>query len=84
MLRRFWFEFEPLGRPSALNLGCGVTAFDREDAEQILQDRIFGEGRIPKVRRLVEDVRVSDLDAGHVTPNIGVVTQRGVWFPLGL
>jgi hypothetical protein len=30
---------------------------------------------------LVEDVNVSELDAGRVLPNIGDPTVRGVWFP---
>jgi hypothetical protein len=33
------------------------------------------------VEHVVEDVDVSQLDAGHVLPNMGDPTLRGVWFP---
>jgi hypothetical protein len=36
MLRRFWFDFEKSLSPSVVNFGCGVTAFDRADAEYLL------------------------------------------------
>jgi hypothetical protein len=82
-LRRYWFEFggprEAL--PPGTWLGCGVTAVDRNDAEQLLAEGPFRDLSLPDVVRVVEDVHVGDLDAGHVLSNIGDVTQRGVWFP---
>jgi hypothetical protein len=38
---------------------------------------------MPAVVQVVENVDVSTLDQKHVLPNIGDVTVRGVWFPLG-
>jgi len=39
ILTRYWFEFdwEEGSRPRPERLGCGVTAFDREDALRLAQ-----------------------------------------------
>lgn len=62
-------------------LGCGVTAVDRADAEQLLVEGPFRGAMLPPVARVLEDVDVSELDAGHVLPNMDDPTRRGVWFP---
>lgn len=69
-LRRFWFA-RPVG------FGYGVTAFSAEDAE-----RLLARAGLPRDWvGVVADVDVSALDAGHVLPNVGGVTFRGVWYP---
>jgi len=82
-LHRYWFEFS--GPREALPpggwIGCGVTAVDRADAEQLLVAGPFRGTALPPLERVVEDVDVRDLDAGHVLANMGDVTRRGVWFP---
>jgi hypothetical protein len=80
-LRRFWFSFEGLPPFSVLTVGCGVTAYTYDDALQILKDKVF-EQSLPACS-VIEDIDISTLDEHHVRPNMGVVTQRGVWFPLG-
>jgi hypothetical protein len=80
-LHRFWFSFEGLPPFSILGAGCGVTAYGYDDAVQILKDRVFAQS-LP-AWKVIEDVDVSTLDENHVRLNMGVVTQRGVWFPLG-
>jgi hypothetical protein len=35
---------------------------------------------VPQPARVVEDVDVSTLDAGHVLPNMRAPNERGVWF----
>lgn len=82
MLRRYWFEFEHFDHPMALNMGCGVTARDYEDAVRILQERVFAGQPLPRIARVHQDVNIQDLDKDHVLPNMGNVAQRGVWFPL--
>ena len=83
-LRRFWFTFSPRPQYSPLALGCGVTAFDRTDAIEILHRLVFAGRPAPLVvDEVIEDVDVLQLDPGHVIPNMGLVTTRGVWFPLG-
>jgi hypothetical protein len=83
LLRRYWIRFEAFATPTPLNLGCGVTAFDKDDAIGLLHSRVFTEKEVPKVIEIIEDGDVSTLNAGHVRPNMGLVTFRGIWFPLG-
>jgi hypothetical protein len=83
VLTRYWFEFDrgetPPTRPE--RLGCGVTAFDREDALRLLARTAFANEEVPPVSRVTEDIDVQMLDEGHVLPNIGPPSERGVWFP---
>jgi hypothetical protein len=82
-LRRFWFRFDrpPGGALSWTGLGCGVTGVDRSDAEALLAASPLAKDGLPPVREVIEDVDVQTLDAGHVLPNMGDPSVRGVWFP---
>jgi hypothetical protein len=80
-LTRYWVTFSKSPAPSPLNIGCGVTAFGFEDALQLMKER-FGPDSLKLVVRYVEDIDVSTLDPGHVLPNMGVASNRGIWFPL--
>jgi hypothetical protein len=82
-LRRFWFKFERLPTPTAINLGCGVTAYDRDDALNLLQERVFRTNPLPAVVEIIDDVATARLDPKHVLPNLGNPAERGVWFPQG-
>jgi hypothetical protein len=82
-LRQFWFTFEPMPTPAAINLGCGVTAFSREDALALLRERVFGANGVPPVVEVIDDITRTALDQKHVVPNLGKVEERGVWFPQG-
>lgn len=80
-LRRYWIEFSGEASFSlGFRPGCGVTAFDRDDAITLVREG-FGERDLPTPSRIVEDVDVRTLDQGHVIPNMGDVTRRGIWFP---
>ena len=79
-LRRFWFEFRGADIPLGYTMGCGVTAFDEDDAADLIRGRI---GRLPEVARVIADVDASTLDEGHVLPNMDAPVWRGVWFPMG-
>ena len=83
LLTRYWIQFERISSPVSLNRGCGVTAYDRDDAAALVRERVFAGRTMPKINQVLEDVDVSTLDQKHVIPNIGDVTARGVWFPLG-
>lgn len=78
-LHRFWFTFKNPPPFSVLNLGCGVTAYNHDDALALINVPATG----LEIDRVIENVQVDSLDPGHVRPNIGDVSQRGVWFPLG-
>ncbi|MGJ4945880.1 hypothetical protein ACQR1W_35325 [Bradyrhizobium sp. HKCCYLS1011] len=82
-LRRFWFQFERLPVPTPLNLGCGVTAYSRNDAISLLHERVFGADDLPPLINVIEDVSISQLEHKHVRPNLGNHLERGIWFPQG-
>jgi hypothetical protein len=85
-LLRFWFKFDLRLRdpqPPGVLIGCGVTAFDRDDAIRILKEIVFSAHAFPEIKTEVADVDISNLDEGHVRPNMGDPSRRGVWFPLG-
>lgn len=82
-LHRYWFRFltEDPGLPPSARLGYGVTAVDPGDAEELLREVIFRGEPLPTHAEVTEDIDVRDLDAGHVLPNMGDPSVRGVWFP---
>ncbi|WP_316364684.1 hypothetical protein [Candidatus Thiodiazotropha sp. CDECU1] len=87
-LTRYWFEFEKPDKDEVWRLakagvgrGCGVTAFTEDDALNILKSELFNEGDVPAVKKVTPDIDVNTLDKGHVIPNMGVVSMRGVWYP---
>jgi hypothetical protein len=79
-LHRYWVRFE---EPTAsLALGMGVTAVDRSDAETVLRASVlFAHREFPPILEMEEDVDVRELDRGHVLPNMGDPSVRGVWYP---
>jgi len=81
LLKRFWFKFEKLRQPTALNFGCGITAYGYNDAMRLLREQVFRAEPMPEILEVSQDIDVSTLDSGHVLPNIGSVVNRGVWFP---
>jgi len=84
MLHRYWIKFT--GSPEDLwpcQMGCGVTAYDEEDALRLIQERIFQEKPLPPVQKIDTDIDLSTLDPSHILPNIGVPIRRGIWFPMG-
>jgi len=58
-----------------------VTAESRAAAEALLRTELFGGAALPAPSDVLEDVDVRDLDQGHVVPNMGDPSTRGVWFP---
>jgi hypothetical protein len=64
-------------------VGCGVTAWTNDDALWLLQHHVFGGRSDFEVLSVVEDIDISTLDCGHVLPNMGTPSDRGIWFPLG-
>jgi hypothetical protein len=83
LLRRYWFRFRGPSEtlPAGVAYGCGVTAHDYVDAVELLEAQIFEGADFPEIEEVVEEVDVSDLDAGHVLPNMDDPGRRGVWFP---
>lgn len=63
MLKRYWFRFEPLPY-DILSRGCGVTAFDLDDAKSLLDQSIFKDRNWPQIVEVIENVDISTLDRG--------------------
>ncbi len=85
-LTRYWFEFDlTLDEPHPIGvlIGCGVTAHNYEDAIMLLRQRVFTHDPLPTITRVVADVDISTLDADHVLPNMGIPSERGIWYPIG-
>ncbi|KAA0695639.1 hypothetical protein DTW90_21920 [Neorhizobium sp. P12A] len=82
-LHRFWIRFNVPNGFAAPRPGCGVTAYNLDDAMIILAETVFSGKLVPEVAEVVEDVDVSTLDQNHVIPNIEAPIWRGVWYPKG-
>ncbi len=82
MLHRYWLKFVRSAKPSILNIGCGITAHDREDAMRIFQNEVVPVYGNAEIAEVLEDIDISTLDEAHVRPNMGIPSNRGVWFPL--
>jgi hypothetical protein len=59
------------------------SAHNYEDAIFIIQRNVFEGNSIPPIKKLIENVDVATLDAGHILPNMFSPSWRGIWFPQG-
>jgi hypothetical protein len=88
-LVRYWFNFdqsesvESILQKKGIFFGCGVTAFTEDDAIHLIKQRIFLNEDIPSIKKITPDVDIQTLESKHVRPNMGVVSERGIWFPKG-
>ena len=81
MLHRYWLTFAPTTKPDGLGLGCGITAYDEADARRLFETTVVPHVGPKKIVEIIKDVDVTTLDQGHVIPNMGIRSNRGVWFP---
>lgn len=58
-----------------------VSLLDLGDAMSLIRSVALGGDALPPVAEVIEDVEVQALDEGHVLPNMGDPTLRGVWYP---
>jgi hypothetical protein len=85
-MRRFWFDFDFENYykiPNGLKIGCGVTAYNYQDAIGLMEEKIFKGKQFPTINNVVENIDVSTLDKGHILPNMKPPNMRGIWFPIG-
>lgn len=82
-LKRYWFTFSGLPQFTPLRIGCGIAAFNPEDALSIVREKVLASHPDVGIESVVENFPLDSLDQGHVVPNMGSLTRRGVWFPLG-
>ena len=87
LLTRFWIEFQPPPDPPDYHRcwppgTCGVTAYSLEDALWLLQEHVFLDNSVPKVRRVTENVDLSHLEIWRrFGASVGAPIWRGVWYP---
>jgi hypothetical protein len=82
MLHRYWLKCAFSSKPSSLNLGCGITAYNEADARRIFEETVVPVHGPREILEIIEDIDISTLEANHVRLNMGVPVYRGVWFPL--
>jgi hypothetical protein len=83
-LTRFWFEFEANNEDWRSRTGCGVTAYNYQDAIRLLTKYLFEDAPLPTIIKVIEDIDVSTLDANHILVNLGAPPNlRGIWWPVG-
>lgn len=83
---RYWFEFKidsVFEYPFGIGLGCGVTAYNYDDAIRLMDEKIFHSSKWPLIEKVVENVDIRNLDNDHVIPNMKSPAPYGVWYPLG-
>lgn len=83
-MKVFWIEFEKVeGKelPIGTGWGCGVTAYDKEDAINLMKKLIFKDWKDIPILSSKENITLDDLEQNHVAPNIGNIMIRGIWFP---
>ena len=84
-LTRYWFVIYPQNRFGPGNFG--VTADSVAEARQLIIDTINAYLLQESIINLdentvvIEHIDIRLLDQGHVIPNMGVVTFKGVWYP---
>jgi hypothetical protein len=82
-LIRFWFTLTDLDDILSFK-NYGVTAYNYDDAIQLLKRDAFANGDLPKIKSVIENVNVSTLDKNHIIPNMLPCNLRGIWYPMGL
>ena len=84
MLVRYWFEFDKESTtevPMELGLGCGVTAYDYNDAVSLIREIMLDNTPLPKIKRVVANVDIRTLEINHVQRGMGICVWRGIWWP---
>ena len=56
---------------------------DFEVAIKMMEEKILTEIKSPRILKKIENIDIRQLNQIHTIPNMGVVMQRGIWFPLG-
>jgi hypothetical protein len=80
----YWLTFEPnpLIDRLGLHVDCGVSGYTLDDAHRIVQEVVFGDEPMPEPIQVIENIKMSDLDQGHVVPNMLPMIWRGILYPM--
>ena len=74
LLIRYWFSTKQ-------GLGIGVTAYSIEDAISLIKDQDLAMSYNPILESYIENIDINELDQNHVIPNMGISSNRGIWYP---
>ena len=74
LLVKFWFNAKEIR-------GIGVTAYSLEDAISLIKNEKSVMSYEPNFDSYKENINIQELDQNHIIPNMGVCTNRGIWFP---
>ncbi len=77
-LDTFWITFPD---DPTLPSGIGITAFSEEDAFAIVSEQGLDRWIDTAATFSIARVRIDDLCATNIVPNIGPFQFRGVWYP---
>jgi hypothetical protein len=92
ILHRYWFEFEKPDSPGSDKdfalvswppFGCGVTAYDYDDAMALMKQLVFTDDPLPKITSVVQNVDMNVLlnENNHIGPYCSCAAWRGIWWP---
>jgi len=73
-LTKYWFKTES-------GLGIGVTAYSVEDAISIIRGQETAMNFNPIFTSYIQNINITELDQNHIIPNMGICTNRGIWYP---
>jgi predicted small metal-binding protein len=59
---------EQIPRPTAINLGCGVTAHSKEDVMRLLNDHVYSEHGPLAIVSCIEDATMDQIEQNHARP----------------
>ena len=77
-LLTYWIEVD---RNNSSFKKIGVTAFSLDDAFNILKDQLSVNFDNDLTFEVTEDISFDELDHNHVVPNMGPISERGIWYP---
>ena len=75
LLTTYWIELDSYFR------NIGVTAYSLDDDKRLIQEKAFPKEELPRIKKVTENIQFKDLDQNHIVPNMGPITERGVWYP---
>jgi hypothetical protein len=75
LLTAYWIELDSYFK------NIGVTGYSLDDAKRLIQEKAFPKEELPRIIKITENIQFKDLDQNHIVPNMGPITERGVWYP---
>ena len=81
MLTRYWIKFETQAAYEPLIVGCGVTAYNKDDVVILIDEVLFKYFDKRQIAEIIPNIDIQTLEASHIRPNMGNPVVRGIWYP---